>query len=503
MLTLKKITSVSFIKLLGAVLSVLYYLLQVDYFGVSNTIECYFIAVSLTAFLLSLTQVGHLSGHYLPIYHSQEKEYGVSAANASFWVVVNWLLLICVGAIVISIFLSDILVALIAPGFEEPSKELAALLFRFLGASILLQLLNIKSTLLLNALNVFNRSEVFNLLRVFVATLVLYFGFQELGVWALVWGVYLGSLLTLILNLHLLYKNGVVYQFIFSTPHFDHRLFFKNLLFIYPFIFSKRFFDFVLTAVISFLPQGVYAIYKYVESIFLKTGGIILSPTVNIFFTNYSIESVNKSKKTVKLLDKAFRINLLVALYSIVIVFSFGSDIVGFFWFQKIDSSLEQLAYLFLLASFLSLIFVAIGGLCFKILFVLQKTRRLYTGRAIVNLILAIYAVLAIRFFQSIGLVSVILMSAILSNSLFFILAKREERIISNMFNKPFLIKTFSIFLLGLILGYEVNQFNFLSFSKGRFGILLLLIFKTTILSIGLAILFYCFKPKIEKASFA
>lgn len=481
---------------MSVVLSVVFYLLQVDYFGISRTAECYFVSLSLVAFLLSLTQVGHLSSIFLPIYHSQEKDHGTEAANRCFWVIVNWLLVISVVAIALSFFLSDVLVSLIAPGFDDASQELITRLFQVLSFSIILQLLNIKLSVLFNALNIFNRTEIQNLVKVLIGILTLYFGYEQLGIWALLLGIYLGHFVTLFFYTRLLYTRGIQYQFIFSTQFFNHKQFFRNLLYIYPYIFSKRLYDFVLTASVSFLPQGVYAIYKYIESIFLKTGGIILAPTTNIFFTNYSLSNADQAKR---MLQKAFKINLIISLFTILVVWSFGNDIIQFFWYQKIASHFNYLAYLILLMSFISLLFVAIGGLCFKILFVKQKTKKLYFIWALSFLLLSIYATTVIYFLKEEGLVSVILVNAILNNCLFFFLVYQEDKSVMELLNRSFLIKLVSIFCTSLLLGYGIDQLNFSFGITGRLYFLIELIIKTILLTIGIGILSFLFKIKTNK----
>ena len=390
-------------RLIASILGLAYSVLQVRYFGASRTIEIYFAAQSLVYLVTSLTQSGQLAEIFLPVYHQlnhKSKGLGFLALN----VVINRMLLYGSMLLMLMFFLAPHIISLLIPGFSASDKEFATLIFRALIPCIYLQFVKSFFVTVLNAEKKFGRSELLGLTNGIVSIVILLVLYPYVKIWALVISLLLGSIIEFIFYILQLYKIGFKYKFILSHVKFNHNIFFKSMHSTLLYVGSTQIYNIVLTSSISYLPEGTFAIYKYVQNFSTKIRSLFIQPFMTLFFTEYSL-FVRKSKSVVVIFYNY--ISGIICMNSVIIIGSIllGEFIIYFIWGGK-KFTLEDvhLAYVFLLFNALAMLLASIGGVYRKMAVTQGKARSLYSVWVVAQLLSALFGYLIIATYKVTGL---------------------------------------------------------------------------------------------------
>ena len=430
MKTLLKLFSLKFI---AALLGVAYSILQVRYFGATRTIEVYFAAQSLVYLVTSLTQSGQLAEIFLPEYHKLNQiksNLGFQGLN----VVINRMLLWGTLIMGIVFILAPFFINLLVPGFNEADKTQATLIFRILLPYLYLQLMNSFFITVLNAEKKFGRAEFLGLTNTFVNIVVLVVLYPFFGIWALVISLLLGKIIEFIFYVSQLYKIGYNYQWIFSIPQFDHVSFFKTMKSTFSYVGATQFYSFVLTASISFLPEGTYAIFKYVQNLANKVKGLFIQPFMTIFFTEYSL-LLQKGKSVVnefnKYLGGIINVNTIVIIGTILL----GDFIIDLIWGgKKFDASDVQLAYVFLKFNIFAVLISSVSQVYRKMAVAHGKGKKLYYYWVFAQILSAGFSYFLIKYFKVNGLFFIIPINVFLMGMASYMVYQQTENAIKFKF---------------------------------------------------------------------
>jgi len=211
----KSISSASLILaisyLVSAVLGLFRDRLLAGTFGAGNELDVYYTAFTVPDFIALILIFGATSSAVIPIFSSyliKSKEEAWEYASTLFNVFLGFLIIVCV----ILIIFTPTIVSLIAPGFSDHKKELAVMLMRIMFLSpIILGASNMISGIL----QVFHRFLVTALapllynLGIIIGIL---FFVPEFGLEGLAWGVVLGGVLHLLVQLPALFFSGFRYK---------------------------------------------------------------------------------------------------------------------------------------------------------------------------------------------------------------------------------------------------------------------------------------------------
>ncbi len=421
--TLLKLFSLKFI---ASLFGLLYSILQVRYFGASRTIEVYFAAQSLIYLVTSLTQSGQLAEIFLPEYHKLNtisRKLGFQGLN----VVINRML-IWGGIIIFVIFIfAPIFINLLVPGFSVNDRSQAILMFRVLLPYLFLQLVNSFFITVLNAERKFGRAEFLGLTNTIVNILVLVLLYKSLGIWALVISLLLGKFIEFIFYSMQLYKIGFQNKFIFSIPEFNHKLFFKTMKSTILYVGATQFYSFVLTASISFLPEGIFAIFKYVQNLTNKIKGLFLQPFITIFFTEYSLLLQN-SKSVIKEFQKYMGSLININTVTIIGTILIGDYVIDLLWGgKKFDITNVKLAYVFFTFNIVAIMLSSIGGIYRKMAIANGKGSNVYLYSVFSQLLSAIFAYGLIKYFTVHGLFFIIPINVFLLVSVSYLVYKKTD----------------------------------------------------------------------------
>ena len=401
------------LKFITSILGVFYSILQVRYFGASRSIEVYFASLSLVYLITSLTQSGQLSEVFLPIFRKLANQSKVVAFD-SLNIVLNWMALWGVLIICIVVGLAPFVVDLIVPGFDIEDKIQVVDLFRVLSPYLFLQVFISFFITVLNAESKFGRAEFLGLTSSLINILSLVFLFERFGVWSLVLSMLIGKLVEFLFYLIHLHKIGYKYKLIFKVHGFDEKEFFKTMRSTFTYVGATQIYSMVLTASISFLPEGIYAIFKYVQNLSNKVRGLFIQPFITIFFTQYNNIKDNLESK-IDLVRKNFlsviTVNSMIIIGSILL----GFNIINLIWGgNKFDGDNVSLAYTFLLFNLAGILFSSIGTLYRKMAVSGGYSTLLYQVWSFTQLLTAAFSYILIRYFDVQGLFFIIPLNTLL-----------------------------------------------------------------------------------------
>jgi putative peptidoglycan lipid II flippase len=445
------------LKFIAALLGLGYSILQVRYFGASRTIEIYFAAQTLVYLVTSLTQSGQLAEIFLPEYHSLNSikpKLGFQGLN----IVINRMLL-WAGLIMTLVFLlAPYFILILVPGFSETDQAEATLIFRILLPYLFLQVVNSFFITVLNAEQKFGRAEFLGLTNTIVNILVLIFLFSIIGVWALVLSLLLGKIIEFYFYVFQLKKIGFKYQFSLSIPEFDHVFFFKTMQSTFLYVGATQFYSFVLTASISFLPEGTFAIFKYVQNLGNKIKGLMIQPFMTIFFTNYS-NLIQRSKSVFKEFTKNMGSIINVSSITIIGAILLGDIFINLLWGgKKFDSSNVQLAYVFLIFNIVTVLISSVGEVYRKMSVAHGKAKRLYYFWVIAQLTSAGLSYFLIKYFNENGLFFIIPINAFLMGVMsYYVYKQTTDALEYNFLNWNNFIAIISIIIAIVIKYYSFS----------------------------------------------
>ncbi len=184
-------------------------------FGAGSELDIYYAAFTVPDFVALILIFGAISAAVIPIFSSylmKDKEEAWRYVSRLFNVFLGFLIIVCV----ILIIFTPALISLIAPGFSGQKRELAVLLMRIMFLSpIVLG----ASNLISGVLQVFHRFLVTALAPVMynIGIIIgIFFFVPKFGLPGLAWGVVLGGVLHLAIQLPAFFFSGFKYKASFN-----------------------------------------------------------------------------------------------------------------------------------------------------------------------------------------------------------------------------------------------------------------------------------------------
>ena len=457
MLNFRKVGLLTIIGGVLLLLNTLYYVLQVSYFGISRDIENYFVALGLCTLALSLTAVGHFGQMALPLYLECKETYNKAIAEEIFSVILNRMFLFSLLITCVLYLLAPFLIQCFVPGFAPKDYLRIESLLSWMLLSIPLQVINVLMANLLNAERVYGRLELAAVLRVSISIALLVILFESLGVYVLVISYLLESILFIFVNVYLLHSLGFGYRLGLHSKHFQGGVFFKEGSVAYWRNGSRELFLFALTASLSYLPEGILAIYKYIQAIFQKVAALVMRPMQMVFFTRMAEGYARQSTGQKSLLRQALNFCFLYALVVVVYSYSFGEDILQILWSEHYQNRYKNIAYAFLVLQMISLVPFAIEQFFFKTALVYKQVRAIYFALGVAYILSAIYCYGVVKYYGVGGLESVIIMTpTILAISTVVVLYRHDHNILQ-IFEANYFFRLGIIILIAQVAGHFIN----------------------------------------------
>lgn len=429
---LKKIAGLSGLRVIYAVFGLAYSIIQVRLFGTSRLVEIFFVANTVASLVTSLTQSGQLSEFFLPIYLSLRVNQGKDVAHRAFSVLINRFVVFLSVILIIFYFISPLIVSLMAPGFSVADRELCVKMFRIFLILLELQFINSFIDVTLNAEKIFGRVEWAAILNSVISLILLILFYKVLGIWILVLTLFVGKLLEFVITIIFVRKVGIKYSLIWSESFFDAKTFFKLMFTTSGYVLATQFYNMVFTAMATLLPQGTYAIYKYVQQISSKASGILLSPLSTVFFSHFSENVVSGEKLLERKMRSSIFYSFIIGLVLVCMVILFGKELIDILWkTKKMNDYFLHIGYWMLIFNFIAFILMATGSIYRKTVISLNNGKYLYHIWILTQIISAALAYIFLKYLGWFGLALEVVANAFLMSQACVFVARKSGIVIN------------------------------------------------------------------------
>ena len=297
-------------------------------FGASRTLDVYYAAFKIPDLIYNLLIAGAISSALLPVFYEyltkDKEEAWRFVAN-----LLNVLIFVLVVCSLILILFMPQLIYLVAPGFDDASRELTVDISRLLFLSPLLLGISALASALLQA---FSRFLISSLAPVFY-NLGIIFGIVFLsphyGIWGLAFGVILGALLHFLIQIPSLLSIGFQFRRLFNFRESGlikvAKLWLPRTLGLFAFQINSI----VSTAIASVLASGSISIFNFADNLRWVPIGIIGVAFSTAAFPAMSLAHAQGNKELfLKQFSLAVKQVLLIVVPLSVFIFVFRTQIV-------------------------------------------------------------------------------------------------------------------------------------------------------------------------------
>ena len=297
-------------------------------FGASRTLDVYYAAFKIPDLIYNLLIAGAISSALLPVFYEyltkDKEEAWRFVAN-----LLNVLIFVLVVCSLILILFMPQLIYLVAPGFDDASRELTVDISRLLFLSPLLLGISALASALLQA---FSRFLISSLAPVFY-NLGIIFGIVFLsphyGIWGLAFGVILGALLHFLIQIPSLLSIGFQFRRLFNFRESGlikvAKLWLPRTLGLFAFQINSI----VSTAIASVLASGSISIFNFADNLRWVPIGIVGVAFSTAAFPAMSLAHAQGKKELfLKQFSLAVKQVLLIVVPLSVFIFVFRTQIV-------------------------------------------------------------------------------------------------------------------------------------------------------------------------------
>lgn len=465
---IKSSVGVTFVLVLGYVLSFVKESVIANYYGVSQEVDAYTIAIQIPVTLFAFISVA-LHSVVIPLYsdllYNQGKERAKSFIDHLISIIsIFSLLLILFGEI-----FADQLIYLFAPGFNEGAHSLATELLRLIFpvvlftvlSNILLALLNTNKQFILPSFGVF-----FLNVGIIICIVILHL---EYGIASACIGQVVGAILNIV-YLYWLCRGYYQYRFRFSLKDDFVKKALKMSLPILLSISVAEINTIVNRIVASFLFVGSISALGYASKLNTVFMSLFISAIATIIYPLYAESSANNNMKQLNI-----RVNTTLAVYSLFIIplmcglYCFKSEIVTVVFARGVfDEEAVKLTQELLGCYTLGLLFMALRETITKVFYSLKDTRT-PAKNAIIGVILNIVLNLILSYFlgvKGLALATSITALFIASRLLMLLIQKNKVICLDYFFSNLWRIGLASFVMFIMILAYRdyVEYSNILYF---------------------------------------
>jgi putative peptidoglycan lipid II flippase len=318
-----------FIRIIGIALGLVRISLLGYYFGVERSIEAFFGATALLALSGKFLQTGAFSSVFVPIF----LEFQAKHKEKTWRILSNLFNLVTLfgGALwLILLSTSHWIASWLVPGFDPTTQDLVVQLFRLISPTIPLSIVAVLSISVLHASRKFALPRWIGIITSFVEIGLFLLLVQRMGIYALAVGLLAGTVLESLLLLGSLYRMGYRHQWILNLRDPLIHDTYKMVRPFFLYMVAMQLVSFFTIRIISFLPAGSYAIYRYAFDLITKLSNFLNKPIGTVAYTFISEETIRlKYNVASKKLSMALKMTLLVSLAPTFIILLTSRQIIG------------------------------------------------------------------------------------------------------------------------------------------------------------------------------
>ena len=316
----------------GAVVGVGGTLVTIHLFGTTRELEVFFAATTLQQVLIRFIQGGQLSEAFLPVYHRLKNLEGLQSARTAFAIVLNWTVIVTLVVAVLVWFGSPMLLNLLVPGFSEGDRELGVSMSRAIILIMPFQVMGAMVRGLLNAEKYFGKPESMAVAAQVLSIALLVLCVPYFEIWAMIVALAVSQLFLNGGFLVMLKSVGYRHQWRLQSQTFRASEVFVKLWYTSGQMASAQLMAIALNASLSVLPQGSYAVFRYVRQVTSKISTLLLRPISTVFFTHFA-EAMTKDPSKVKALARsAMSKSLLLVTGATVTLIACAEPLLGGLW---------------------------------------------------------------------------------------------------------------------------------------------------------------------------
>jgi peptidoglycan biosynthesis protein MviN/MurJ (putative lipid II flippase) len=315
---------------LGAVFSFWYNLLMAQNFGTGSEVEAFFAALVVYGSMLKLSQAGYLMDILLPHYFQIRRDEGPDAAFGLISVLVNLFFLAGLAISCLFLLLSPFFFNLMVGGFDEATRAESIRFFYWIAPLMPIQVAMIAFRHLLNAEKLFARIESTSLIGSILSVATLLTMNSFLGVRVLVLNVLIIEAIQVANAAYYLRKLGYRHRFQLRSQYITMREIMLKLFSTSGYLVSVQILDFTFNNLLSNLPQGTFAVYRYCERVFRRANSLVLSPVTTVMRVVINESVTAKKASSRDTVGKAVHFGLLASLGFLFTFLVCGNEIVPF-----------------------------------------------------------------------------------------------------------------------------------------------------------------------------
>lgn len=361
----------------GALVGFFLQLLVAYYFGAGGATDAFFMASSISELAAKLLMGGSVTAVFVPMFvqyisaGNRERAWQLGLNITHLLAFAFALLLIIIG------FFARSFVEIIAPGFNEATRELTVQLLYVLLPSFLFLFLVDVLVAVLQALQQFTIPALLRLLSPGISIISVVVLQHSLGIYALAVGVVAGSALQLLLVGAGLRQRGLTYRPFISPAHPDVR---RLLYLVYPFVLSMivtQLAGITYRVLVSELLPGSLSALKYAEKITQLLTIIFINSVTTVIYPRLA-HQVRRGDLPglVNTLSYAMRVTLLLTFPLSLGTMLLREPLIHFIYehgsFTPQASGLTSTALLFLS---INLVTSAVSSILAQAVLALQRTR--------------------------------------------------------------------------------------------------------------------------------
>lgn len=278
---IKQVFSLSSLSLVGYAIGFINQVIIAQKFGVSHELDIYLMAVSFVTF--GWFFAGPLTESSIPILHKAYKK-NIKYTSFLFSRFLN-------NYILLSIIMMAIIILLILLILTITNDNILIIYTAFLVPIILLSSLSFYFTGVLNSISKYFGQSIVKIISSFITFLILWFFVDSLGIYSLLIATLLSQLIVVSIQIYLIYKSSIIYDFKFFG--YARKNYLKMTLLLSITYFLSALFIVYEKWAYTYFGKGMLSSFNYATILYQVPLGIFLTPLLSIFWT----ELMNKLHK--------------------------------------------------------------------------------------------------------------------------------------------------------------------------------------------------------------
>lgn len=206
---LKNTIIVSFIVVLGKILSFVVNILITYYFGATRETDCFFVANNVPSIIYTSVISSYIV-LFLPTYKEVQVTKGIDSANKYASIMLNILILISLGLTTLGILVQKYVIELIAPGFNESNINICVRMSSILLLSFPFSSISTYLATISNANHKYYASQIIPIISS-VISIISIFLFYQYGIYSYIYAAVFSYIIQLIVQI-IIVKDGFNYE---------------------------------------------------------------------------------------------------------------------------------------------------------------------------------------------------------------------------------------------------------------------------------------------------